>query len=77
MLRDIGENPNREMGTIAAGLVPHSMAPVVLRRAGLTGSEKANSLTKEQRRALVQVLKHFTLELTGAPSVRQSSPPAA
>ena len=45
VLRDIGENPNREMGTIAAGLVPHSMAPVVLRRAGLTGSEKANSLT--------------------------------
>ncbi|MEF2822987.1 MAG: NAD(P)/FAD-dependent oxidoreductase, partial [Oscillospiraceae bacterium] len=72
VLRDIGENPNREMGTIAAGLVPHSMAPVVLRRAGLTGSEKANSLTKEQRRALVQVLKHFTLELTGPRPVSEA-----
>ena len=55
-----------------AGLVPHSMAPVVLRRAGLTGSEKANSLTKEQRRALVQVLKHFTLELTGPRPVSEA-----
>lgn len=72
VLRDIGENPNREMGTIAAGLVPHSMAPVVLRRSGLTGSEKANSLTKEQRRALVQVLKHFTLELTGPRPVSEA-----
>ena len=72
VLRDIGENPNREMGTIAAGLVPHSMAPVVLRRAGLTGSEKANSLTKEQRRGLVQVLKHFTLELTGPRPVSEA-----
>ena len=72
VLRDIGENPNREMGTIAAGLVPHSMAPVALRRAGLTGSEKANSLTKEQRRALVQVLKHFTLELTGPRPVSEA-----
>ena len=72
VLRDIGENPNREMGTIAAGLVPHSMVPVVLRRAGLTGSEKANSLTKEQRRALVQVLKHFTLELTGPRPVSEA-----
>ena len=72
VLRDIGENPNREMGTIAAGLVPHSMAPVVLRRAELTGSEKANSLTKEQRRALVQVLKHFTLELTGPRPVSEA-----
>ena len=45
---------------------------VVLRRAGLTGSEKANSLTKEQRRALVQVLKHFTRELTGPRPVSES-----
>jgi len=41
-------------------------------RAGLTGSEKANSLTKEQRRALVQVLKHFTLELTGPRPVSEA-----
>ena len=40
--------------------------------AGLAGSEKANSLTKEQRRALVQVLKHFTLELTGPRPVSEA-----
>ena len=64
LLRDIGENPNRDMSNIAAGLVPHSMVPVLLRRAGLTGGEKANSLTKEQRRALAQTLKAFTLDVT-------------
>ena len=31
-----------------------------------------NSLTKEQRRALVQVLKHFTLELTGPRPVSEA-----
>lgn len=72
LLRDIGENPNREMSTIAAGLVPHSMVPVLLRRAGLTGNEKANSLTKEQRRTLVQVLKRFTLEVTGPRPVSEA-----
>ena len=72
ILRDLGENPNRDFEKILAGLVPHSMVPVVLRRAGLTGSEKANSLTKEQRRALVQVLKHFTLELTGPRPVSEA-----
>ena len=64
ILRDIGDNPNRDMSNIAGGLVPHSMVPVLLRRAGLSGGEKANSLTKEQRQALVQTLKHFTLEIT-------------
>ena len=72
LLRDIGENPNRDMSNITAGLVPHSMIPVLLRRAGLSGNEKANSLTKEQRRGLVQVLKHFALDVTGTRPVSEA-----
>ena len=72
LLRDIGENPNRDMSKIAAGLVPHSRIPVLLRRAGLSGNEKANSLTKEQRRGLVQVLKHFALDVTGTRPVSEA-----
>ena len=72
LLRDIGENPNRDMSNIAAGLVPHSMIPVLLRRAGLSGNEKANGLTKEQRRGLVQALKHFTLDVTGTRPVSEA-----
>ena len=72
LLRDIGENPNRDMSNIAAGLAPHSMIPVLLRRAGLSGNEKANGLTKEQRRGLVQVLKHFTLDVTGTRPVSEA-----
>ena len=53
-------------------LVPHSMIPVLLRRAGLSGNEKANSLTKEQRRGLVQVLKHFALDVTGTRPVSEA-----
>lgn len=34
--------------------------------------EKANSLTKEQRRALVQELKHFTVSLTGPRPVAEA-----
>ena len=53
LLRDIGENPNRDMSNITAGLVHRSMVAVVLRRLGIPAEEKANSLTKEQRRANV------------------------
>lgn len=63
LLRDIGENPNRDMSNIVAGLVHRSMVPVVLRRLNMTGSEKANSLIREQRRGLVQLLKHFTVSV--------------
>ena len=72
ILRDIGENPNRDMANILSGLVHRSMVPVLLRRLALPEGEKANSLTKEQRRALVQELKHFTLSLTGPRPVAEA-----
>lgn len=72
ILRDIGENPNRDMTNILAGLVHRSMVPVLLRRLALPEGEKANSLTKEQRRALVQELKHFTVTLTGPRPVAEA-----
>ena len=72
ILRDIGENPNRDMANILAGLVHRSMVPVLLRRLALPEGEKANRLTKEQRRALVQELKHFTVTLTGPRPVAEA-----
>lgn len=72
ILRDIGENPNRDMSNILSGLVHRSMVPVLLRRLALPEGEKANSLTKEQRRALVQELKHFTVSLTGPRPVAEA-----
>ena len=72
ILRDIGENPNRDMANILAGLVHRSMVPVLLRRLALPEGEKANSLTKEQRRRLVQELKHFTVSLTGPRPVAEA-----
>lgn len=72
ILRDIGENPNRDMANILSGLVHRSMVPVLLRRLALPEGEKANSLTKEQRRALVQELKHFTVSITGPRPVAEA-----
>ena len=72
ILRDIGENPNRDMGNILAGLVHRSMVPVLLRRLALPEGEKANSLTREQRRVLVQELKHFAVPLTGPRPVAEA-----
>ena len=72
ILRDIGENPNRDMANILSGLVHRSMVPVLLRRLALPEGEKANSLTKEQRRALVQELKYFMVSLTGPRPVAEA-----
>ncbi|MBQ0038695.1 MAG: NAD(P)/FAD-dependent oxidoreductase [Clostridiales bacterium] len=72
ILRDMGENPNRDFEKIVAGLVHRSMVPVILERLGVSGSVKVNSVTKVTRRALVQLLKRFELSLTGPRGVAEA-----
>ena len=53
-------------------LLPRSMIPVVLRRLAIPCDLQANSLTKQQRRSLVELLKAFTLEITGKRPVAEA-----
>ena len=52
-LRDLEAYANRSMENALADLFPHSMIPVLLRRAGIDPALRANSLTRQQRRALL------------------------
>ena len=72
ILRDIGESPNRDFEKIVSGLVHRSMVPVILERLNIPGTLKANSVTKEQRRALVQLLKYFEIAVSGTRSVSEA-----
>lgn len=72
ILRDLGENPNRDFEKLLAGLVPHSMVPVILERLEIPAGLKANSVTKAQRRALEELLKGFTVSVTGPRPVAEA-----
>ena len=64
ILRDLDMYQNRSMENALTDLLPRSMIPVVLRRLEIDSSMQANSLTRPKRRALVELLKGFTLEIT-------------
>ena len=61
LLRDFEERANQNFGTVLGGLVNKSMIPVILDKTGIDGETKAHSVTKEQRRTLLQTLKYFEL----------------
>ena len=65
MLRDLGEQPNKDFRHVLEGLVPRLMVPVVLELTGIPGELKANSVTKGQRRRLVEVLKGIRIDISG------------
>lgn len=65
VLRDLGEQPNKDFRHVLEGLVPRLMVPVVLELTGIPGELKANSVTKQQRRRLVETLKAIRIDITG------------
>ena len=72
ILRDLEMYRNRTMENALTDLLPRSMIPVVLRRLEIPFDLQANSLKKEQRRALVELLKSFELEIIGKRPVAEA-----
>ena len=72
ILRDLEMYQNRAMENALTDLLPRSMIPVVLRRLDIDPAMQANSLTKQKRRSLVELLKAFSLEITGKRPVAEA-----
>ena len=72
ILRDLTMYQNRSMENALTDLLPRSMIPVVLRRLEIDPAMQANSLKKQQRRALVELLKGFEMEITGKRPVAEA-----
>jgi predicted Rossmann fold flavoprotein len=72
ILRDLEMYQNRSMENALTDLLPRSMIPVVLRRLDIDPAMQANSLKKQQRRALVELLKAFSVEISGKRPVAEA-----
>ncbi len=86
LLRDLEQYQNRAMENALTDLLPRSMIPVLLRRAGVDGAMQANALTRQQRRRLIEEMKGFQVKIlekrpvaeaivtSGGVSVKEISP---
>ena len=72
ILRDLDLYQNRAMENALTDLLPRSMIPVVLQRLEIDPNMQANSLTKQKRCALVELLKGFSVEITGKRPVSEA-----
>ena len=70
--RDLEMYKNRTMENALTDLLPRSMIPVVLRRLEIDPAMQANSLTKQKRRGLVELLKAFPVTITGKRPVAEA-----
>ena len=65
ILRDFEKFSNRDFGNSLSELLNRLMIPVVVRRSGIPADWKVHSVTREQRKQLIRVIKDFTVEITG------------
>ena len=61
ILSDLSENPAKALINSLGALLPSSIIAEVVRRSGIDPYRKCSQITKEERAALGNVIKHFTL----------------
>ncbi len=64
ILRDIEEKKNKDIHNLLRGLLPSSVIPIVLEKTGIDASVKANSLTREMRKALRDTMKALRIDIS-------------
>ena len=72
ILRDFKKYANRHIQNAMFDLLPHSLIPVVLEKAGIDPELPVNTLRRDQRRSLLQVLKAFPLSISGTGSMDEA-----
>ncbi len=72
ILRDFAAAKNRSFENALSGLYPKTMIPVIVERSGIPGDTKVNAVTREQRRALLELTKHFTVKISGLRPVEEA-----
>lgn len=65
LLRELGDNANKDMQNVMGSLVPRLMVPVALRLADIPLDRKAHDVTRGERRRLLETLKGLTIHIKG------------
>ena len=72
LLRDFAEFQNKDLANAMTKILPHSMITPVIRMAGLDPQQKVNELKKGERRALLETMKQFVIDIASCAPVEQA-----
>ena len=72
ILRDFEENKNKQFKNSIDGLLPSKMIPIIIKLSGISPEKKVNEITKEERVALVDLLKNLTMQVTGTRDFKEA-----
>ena len=72
LLREFGENNNKDLQNVLGTLVPRLMVPVMIDLTGIPAERKVHDITKAERRRLLETLKGLKVNITGPRPIREA-----
>ena len=70
--RDFEKSPKKLFKNSLNELLPKKLIPVIVKLSGIDSDKKVNSITKEERKRLVHLLKEFSLEVKELESFKRA-----
>ena len=65
ILRDFGEEQNKDFANSLSKLLPKSLIPVIIKLSGIKSDKKVNQIEREERLRLCKLIKALPLHITG------------
>ncbi|MCI9644090.1 MAG: NAD(P)/FAD-dependent oxidoreductase [Oscillibacter sp.] len=65
LLSDFEQYCNQDFCNALDGLLPKKLVPEIVRASGIDPRQKVHDITREQRRGLLRILKHFPVAIAG------------
>ncbi len=72
ILRDFEENKNKDFINSLDALLPKKLIPLIVKLSGIDERQKVNSITKENRHKLAELLKNLTFAIEGKRGVAEA-----
>ena len=70
--RDFQTNANKKFANSLDALLPQKIIPIIVLLSQIDPDKQVNSVTKDERRALVHLLKHLTFRIDGARPIAEA-----
>jgi predicted Rossmann fold flavoprotein len=72
ILNDFAKQQNKDFINVLGGLLPSKIIPYMVRKSGIKPDEKVNSITKEQRAKLVEILKELPFDIKAFRPIKEA-----
>jgi len=69
---DFASGANRDFSNLLPGLLPQKMIAPFIRRVGIPAAKKAHDITRGERAAILHLLKHFEISLSGTRPIEEA-----